>query len=160
MRTWDDNRQAINGLWPMAQFTEEERRLWHDDLSDLEQAVLYDAIRNVKRSHDSLYPQLKWVRDEYASLDRLRRLQSRAASATSAEPVPVVRIDAESNARMRDELKIVVDMATPADYDDTVKLIADKAAKCQIEMSTAFRLVRYLLERLGMSRGGIIRGAA
>lgn len=160
MRTWDENRQSINGLWPMAQFTEEERRLWHDDLSGLDQNVLYDAIRNVKRNHESLYPQLKWVRDEYSSLDRLMRVRSRSAAAASGTPVPIVRIDADANARTRDELKIVVDLATPSDFKTTVSLIADKAAECEIEMATAFRLVRYLLERLGMARGGVIRGAA
>jgi hypothetical protein len=74
MRTWEENKTAINQLWPMAQFTEEERRLWHDDLSGLDQAVLYDAIRNVKRNNESLYPQLKWLRDEYRHLSRLARV--------------------------------------------------------------------------------------
>lgn len=150
-RTWDDNRQAINQLWPMNQLTEEERRLWSDDLSRLNQDMLYDALRNVKRNHDSNYPQIKWIRDEYRTLDRLASLKSRRPASAEAK-VPVI-IDTDAEARMRDDLKVMIETATPADKDATVDMIADKAGKCEISMATAFRLVRYLLERLGLSNG-------
>jgi hypothetical protein len=71
-RTWEQNRTAINQLWPQCQWTDEERRLWSDDLASVDQDVLYDAARNVKRNNDTLYPQLKWFRDEYRSLKRLK----------------------------------------------------------------------------------------
>lgn len=158
MRTWDTNRQTINQLWPLMTFTDEEKRLWHDDLSGLDQAVLYDAIRNVKRNNDTNYPQLKWVRDEYRVLDRLRNVR-RSASATG-EQKQIVNIDAQQDARVRDELKIAIETASPPDYQFTVDLVAEKAAKCEIEMATAFRLVRYLNERLGMANGGRIGDAA
>jgi hypothetical protein len=158
VRTWDENRVAINELWPLVQFTAEEKRLWTDDLSGLDQDSLYDAIRNVKRNNESNYPQLKWVRDEYRSLDRVRKLSSRRSSAE--EPRQVVKIDADQNARMRDELTIVVDQAGNGDYESIVELIADKAAGHKIEMATAFGLVRYLQRRLGMANGGRIGDAA
>lgn len=158
MRTWDDNRNAINGLWPLMQFTDEEKRLWHDDLSGLDQVVLYDAIRNVKRNNDSNYPHLKWVRDEYRVLERLRNL--RRPSTQPGEPKQIVHIDADKNAAMRDELKVAIDLAGPSDYQFTVDLVADKAAKCEIEMATAIRLVRYLNQRLGKADGGSIGDAA
>lgn len=157
MRTWDENRRAINELWPLLQFTGEEKRLWTDDLSGLDQDLLYDAIRNVKRNNESNYPQIKWVRDEYRSLDRVRKLAARKP--VTDEPRQVVRIDADVNARMRDELRIVVEQATLNDKDSVVDLIADKAAKLQIEMQTAFGLVRFLLDRLGLSNGGFLGGA-
>ena len=158
MRTWDTNRQTINQLWPLMEFTAEEKKLWHDDLSGLDQAVLYDAIRNVKRNNDTNYPQLKWVRDEYRVLERLRNLRRPTAAAGKAKQI--VNIDADKNARMRDELKVAIELATPADWQSTVDLIADKAGKCDIEMATAIRLVRYLNERLGMADGGRIGDAA
>ena len=154
MRTWDTNRQTINQLWPLMEFTAEEKKLWHDDLSGLDQAVLYDAIRNVKRNNDTNYPQLKWVRDEYRVLDRLGKLKRKTTPA--GEPRQVVSIDADRNARTREELKVAIDLATPADYRATVDLVADKAGKCEIELATAIRLVNYLNERLGMSDGGPI----
>ena len=158
MRTWDDNRQAINQLWPLMTLTEEEKRLWRDDLSSLDQPVLYDAIRNVKRNNDSNYPQLKWIRDEYRALDRIRNFSNRRSSA--GEPRQIVNIDSAENARMRDELKIAIELATRADYQSTVDLIADKASQHKVELSTAYRLVRYLNERLGMNDGGHLGGTA
>lgn len=153
MRTWDQNRQAINQLWPLMEFTDEEKRLWHDDLSVCDQEVLYDAIRNVKRNNESNYPQLKWIRDEYRGLERLKKFSTRPMPKAGEERQPVV-IDSESDSRIGDELRIVCEMATPAQYQEIVDLIADKAAKLQIEMLTARRLIVYLQERLGMSLGG------
>lgn len=158
MRTWDENRQAINQLWPLMTFTDEEKRLWHDDLAGLNQDVLYDAIRNVKRANDSNYPHIKWVREEYRGLERLSKFASRKTA--DGEPRQVVKIDADKNARMRDELKAAIECATTADFDSTLALIADKAANCQIELATGYRLVRYLLERLGMANGNVYGGAA
>lgn len=158
MSTWDDNRQAINQLWPLMTLTEEEKRLWRDDLSSLDQPVLYDAIRNVKRNNDSNYPQLKWIRDEYRALDRIRNFSNRRSSA--GEPRQIVNIDSADNARMRDELKIAIELATRADYQSTVDLIADKASQHKVELSTAYRLVRYLNERLGMNDGGHVGATA
>ncbi len=152
MRTWDDNKTAINQLWPMAQFTDEEKRLWTDDLSGLDQIVLYDAIRNAKRNHDSLYPQLKWIRDEYRTLSRIASLLSKKRAAPG-EPKNPVRIDASVDRRTEDELRAVVEVTTVAQFESTRDLIADKAATLKIELATAYRLVRYLLRRLGMSRG-------
>ena len=158
MRTWDENRVAINGLWPLMEFSAEEKRLWHDDLSGLNQDVLYDAIRNVKRNNDTNYPQLKWLRDEYRVLERLRNF-STTTKTPDGEPRKTVKIDAASDARMRDELRAVIESATPSQTDEIVDLIAGKAHDLKIEMATAYRLVKYLLERLGLNNGGQIGDA-
>ncbi len=159
MRTWDENKTAINQLWPMAQFTDEERRLWHDDLGGLDQAVLYDAIRNVKRTHDSLYPQIKWILDEVRGLSRLKKVAEQKAKTSTQEKREVVVIDAATDKRMKAELTSVVEMATQANYRETVDLIASKAAALQIEMATACSLVLYLLARLGLKRGNVLGDA-
>lgn len=153
MRTWDDNRAAINGLWPMMQLTEEEKKLWHDDLSPLDQVVLYDAIRNVKRNNDTLYPQLKWVRDEYRSLHRIKSLQGKRAN-QQEEPRQLVCIDKQADDQMASDLRAFIDECTPGQWREAADLIADKASELKLEMATAFRLGRYLNERLGMSQGG------
>lgn len=159
-RTWDENRVAINQLWPVMEFTDEERRLWKDDLSNLNQDVLYDAIRNVKRNNDTNYPQLKWVRDEYRVLHASRALAERKRQTNvPAEPFVPVVIDKKQDERLRQELVQYIDTVTVADKQRTVDLIADKAASEQIEMATAFRLVSYLLKRLGLDQGGIIGGS-
>jgi hypothetical protein len=159
MRTWDQNRAAINQLWPHCKWTDEERVLWHDDLHRLDQVVLYDAIKNVKRNNESMYPQLKWVREEYRQLHRLKTFSEKKRLATT-EPRQIVNINKAADAAMREELKAVVEMTTPAQFQSTVDLIADKAARLQIEMATAFRLVSYLLRRLGMDNGNAMGGIA
>jgi hypothetical protein len=153
VRTWDDNKTAINGLWPMMQLTDEEKRLWHDDLEPLDQVVLYDAIRNVKRNNDTLYPQIKWVREEYRTLHRMRQLSDRRAN-PSGEPRKLVRIDKKADEKMANDLRSYIDECTPGQWREAVDLIADKAAELKIELATAFRLCRYLNERLGMAQGG------
>lgn len=157
MRTWDDNRRAINELWPLMEFSSEAKKLWTDDLSGLDQVVLYDAIRNVRRNTESNYPQLKWIRDEYRGLRRLSTFGTTPSQ--SGEPRQVVKIDPDADSQMREELRAYIDGATPSEFRSTVDLIAEKASKLQIEMATAFRLVRYLTERLGLADGGDMKGA-
>jgi len=162
VRTWDENREAMNQLWPTHEWTNEERKLVCEDLSPLDQDVLYDAIRNAKRNHDTPFVHLKWLIDEYALLVLLRKRAAARARALAAEPEPrqVVKIDADENARMRSELKTVIENATAGDYHSIVDVIADQAAKCKMEMSTAFGLITYLQQRLGMNNGGRIGDAA
>lgn len=157
MRTWDQNRAAINQLWPMAQFTDEEKRLWNEDLCRLDQVVLYDTIRNVKRTHDSLYPQLKWMLDEYRNLARVQKLTERRPA---EEREAKVHIDKDTDRKTHDELKVLVEMATRETFEETRDIIADKAAGLKIEMATAWSLCRYLLRRLGLARGNVFGGEA
>lgn len=156
MRTWDDNRNAINQLWPMVQFTDEEKRLWKEDLSRLDHVALYDALRNVKRTRDSLYPQLPWVLAEYRDIMRARKATERRPAAE--RHVPVV-IDKGTDEQVGRDLRAVVEMATSETFQETVDMIADAAARLRIEMRTAYGLVMYLLKRLGMSRGNAMGGA-
>jgi hypothetical protein len=150
-RTWDHNRTAINQLWPHCQWTDEERRLLTDDLASLDQDVLYDALRNVKREHDTLYPQLRWFRDEYRSLERLRSLRK---PQPATEKRKVVDVGKDLDERTRDELMLVIQDATLENYREVVSLVAAKAGAEQIRMQTAFALNKYLYERLGLSNGG------
>ena len=154
MRTWEQNKQAMNQLWPQCQWSDEERRLLKDDLSSLDHDVLYDALRNVKRTRDTLYPQLKWIMDEYRHLYRMKQFLLRPAPGTSEARKPV-KICKESDARIGSELRDVIQAATTADKQEIIDLIADKASDLKIEMQTAYRLVRYLLERLGLAGGNV-----
>ena len=156
MRTWDENKSAINQLWPRAEFTDEERRLWHDDLSTLDQVVLYDAIRNVKRNNDPLYPQLKWFREEYRHLERLRRFHDARKVKGSDEQRDVTSIDKAADEKMAADIRSVIETLVPSQWQEGVDLIAQKAHDKQIELATGYRLGRYLNERLGMNQGGSI----
>ena len=154
MRTWDENRTAINQLWPKCEWTDEERKLMHADLGGLNQDLLYDAIRNVKRNNDTLYPQLKWFRDEYRNLGRLRRFKETRTVKGSDVEREVTRIDKATDERMASDIRAFIEELTPLQWQQGVDLIADKAYEKKIELATAYRLGRYLNERLGMSQGG------
>ncbi len=78
-RTWDENRETINDLWPLMELRSEERKLWHDDLSGLDQDTLYEALRDVKRSKESPWPQLAWIHESYRHLRAAMRTAERMA---------------------------------------------------------------------------------
>jgi len=154
VRSWQDNRTAINGLWPMMQLTDEEKRLWHDDLSGLNQDVLYDAIRNVKRSHDTLYPQIKWIRDEYRHLDRARRAGEKQNR--QVEPRDLTDFDEQEEAAAREELRAWIDTLTPDRAEEGRETLGQWAHDKRISLATGFRLGSYMNDRLGLSNGGRI----
>ena len=154
MRTWDDNRVAMNQLWPKCEWTEEERKLMHADLSSLDQDLLYDAIRNVKRNYDTLYPQLKWFREEYRNLERLRRFNDARKVKGFDQQRDVTRIDRAQDEKIAADLRAVIETLEPSQWEEGRDLIAQKAYDKQIELATGYRLGRYLNERLGMSNGG------
>ncbi len=146
MRTWDDNKSAINQLWPQCQWTDEERRLWSDDLARLDQVVLYDAIRNVKRTHDTLYPQLKWMLESYRELFSAK---SRAANVrTPGERHKAVHVDSQQSQRLAREFVATIDGATANDFDMILGLVLDKVEQLKIDMQPAYQVLMYARKRL------------
>lgn len=143
-RTWDDNRTVINQLWPTYTFTDEERRLWHDDLSGKDQAVLYDAIRNAKRSHETPWPQVKWIHDAYRELDIARRAVTRQQR--PKEPKLDLRIVDSEDRRLADEFIAMIDLASPSDFEQIEHHVLDKLPK--MHAATAIRLLFYARKRL------------
>lgn len=144
MRTWDANKTAINQLWPQCQWTDEERKLWHDDLSGLEQDTLYDAIRNVKRSHDTLYPQLKWISQEYRDLSAAKR-KALKPSATREKRLELAISD-EEDAALASDFVAVIDSSEPSHCSGIEVMVLDKLPK--LHARTAVRLILYARKRL------------
>lgn len=145
-RTWDDNRTAINQLWPVAQFTDEEKRLWSDDLSGLDQETLYDAIRNAKRTHDSVYPQLKWILDAYRELTNLRRAALRLSQ--PREKKTEWNIDDDGDRQARNEMIEWVDRAEPSEYQAIHDAVFAHGTFERLHSITALRIVMYAKQRL------------
>ena len=58
---WNSNIERIRGLWPNANWTPEERDLWYQNLKDLNQDWVREAIDEVAKSYSSNKPTLKWV---------------------------------------------------------------------------------------------------
>jgi hypothetical protein len=151
VRTWDENRTAINQLWPQCQWTDEERRLWKDDLSSLDQAVLYDALRNVKRTKETLYPQLKWVLDEHRDLMRARK-RSASRPIEHHEKLSLAIRD-EEDKKLHDDFLQLIDMSDPADFDGVRDRVLDNLPK--MHSKSAIRVLKYARMRLlGETEGG------
>jgi len=144
MRTWDDNRTAFNQLWPQCQLTDEERRLWKDDLSGLDQDVVYDALRNVKRTRDTLYPQLKWILDEHRELSWAKRRA--AKQKTPTEKKLDLNINSEEDRRLHEDLIALIDMSEPSDFESVEDRILDSLPK--MHARTALRCLSYARLRL------------
>jgi hypothetical protein len=142
-RTWEQNRTALNQLWPTWKVTDEERSLWSDDLSPLDQDVLYDAIRNVKRTHDAPWPQLKWVLDAFRDLDYQRKQLTRRY--VKAEPKLKVEVDDAKDAKLVEEFKSYIECGTPGEYRDIQDRILDKLP--HMHALSVMRLLRYTTAR-------------
>lgn len=145
-RTWDENRAAINQLWPIVQFTEEEKRLWCDDLSGLDQDMLYDAIRNAKRNHDAVYPQLKWILDAYRDLNSMRRAALRLNR--PLEPKTPCEIDHKYDRETRNEMIEWIDRAEPSEYDAIYSALFEMDTFRRLSCATTLRIITYANQRL------------
>lgn len=143
MRTWDDNKQSINQLWP-TQWNDEESKLLHDDLSPLDQAMLYDAIRNTKRSHDTPFVHLKWFLDEYRSLSLSRQHASKAQKSHGVK-LDLVIDDERDKMHVKDFLAYV-DGASPSDFEQVENLVLDKLP--EMYSLSAVRVLNYARARL------------
>jgi len=146
-RTWEDNCKAINGLWPHCEWTDEQRSLWRDDLSHLDQDVLHEALREVKRTHDSLYPQLPWVIEAYRSIVASKRCTT-GDSSWLRETRKAVHIDEKNSARLASEFRNLIEVAKPEDFHDIEKRILDKVYDLEIVMAPATRVLAYAGQRL------------
>ena len=153
MRTWEENRSALNQLWPTWKVTEEERRLWNDDLSGLDQTVLYDAIRNVKRTHDAPWPQLKWVLDAFRDLDAARKQITRTY--VKAEPKLTIEVDEANDRKLVEDFRAYIEAATPSEHGEIQEMILDKLP--QMHARSAFMLLRYATARFFPDRIGLSR---
>ena len=144
MKTWDENRASINQLWPTFVFTDAEKQLWHDDLSGLDQDVLHDAIRNVKRTRDTQWPQLKWMLDGYRELAHSKR-QAKTHRIKS-EPRLNLIISEDENSRLADDFIAYIDSATPTDCPQIIEMVLDRLPK--MHSRTAMRVINYAKKRL------------
>lgn len=151
MKTWDENRASINQLWPTFVFTDAEKQLWHDDLGGLDQDLLYAAIRNVKRTRDTQWPQLKWMLDAYRELAHLKR-QAKThwvkADPNQVKALPRFGTDVneDENSRLADDFIAYIESAAPSDFEDINERVLDKLPK--MHSRTAMRVINYAKKRL------------
>ena len=144
-RTWDENRELINGLWPMAQFTAEEADLWRADLHGLDQAALFEAIRQVKRSRDSVYPQLAWVHEAYREIRAKARADRPPVPGPPAFAGDRLTIDPVRERTLRRELEHAIERAAAEELDAVVDRITEQIDN--LEARSAIALMARVRER-------------
>lgn len=143
MRTWDENKEVIHQLWPQHQFTEEEAKLWREDLGSIDQAMLYDAIRNAKRTHDTAWVHLRWIVEEYNALRTARR---RATHTIPKGEKLDLKIDSTESQKLCDQFLTLIDVSQPGDFESIEKRVVDHLDK--IESAAALRVLSYARQRL------------
>lgn len=124
MRTWEDNKTAIHELWPQHEFTGEEAKLWREDLGGLDQEMLYDALRNVKRNRDTAWVHLKWIFEE---LRELKKAKSRAVSTIDRGEKLKLSIDADKNNRLAQQFMALIEISCRSDFESIEKKILDES---------------------------------
>ena len=104
----------------------------------------YDAIRNAKRSHETPFPQIKWLTDAYRELSRLRK----GATHFKDPQHPKLKVDVkeEENKRLVDDFHSVIDDATPSKWAEIETSILDKLPK--MHAPSAKLCLDYARERL------------
>jgi hypothetical protein len=144
VRTWDENRTAINQLWPSHIWSDEELKLVREDLSPLDQDTLYDAIRNAKRHHDTPFVHLKWLLDEYRILDLSKK--RKVTRSAPAEPKLVVNVKDDRDAELADQFMSQIEECLPVDFSAIEAQVLRSLP--EMHAKTAVRVLTYARARL------------
>lgn len=143
MRTWEENKVTIHELWSQHEFTGEEAALWREDLGGLDQDMLYDSLRNVKRNHATLWIHLKWLLDEYR---QLKQSKARAVNKIDRGEKLNLHIDADESHKLAEQFMALIDISTPADFASIEAKVLDELPR--MSSKTAVRVLIYARARL------------
>lgn len=144
MRTWEENKTAINQLWPSHEWSEEEAKLVREDLSPLDQPTLYDAIRNAKRKHDTPFVHLKWLLDEYRELSSSKRHALKASK--PKDPKLQISIDDDLDRKLAADFVSWIDDCDPEHFGEVETMVLDKLP--QMHSLSALKVLSYARSRL------------
>jgi hypothetical protein len=144
VRTWDENKTAINQLWPSHEWSDEEAKLVREDLSPLDQPTLYDAIRNAKRKHDTPFVHLKWLLDEYRELSSSKRHALKASK--PKDPKLQISIDDDLDRKLAADFVSWIDDCDPEHFGEVETMVLDKLP--QMHSLSALKVLSYARSRL------------
>ena len=144
MRTWEENKTAINQLWPSHEWSDEEAKLVREDLSPLDQPTLYDAIRNAKRKHDTPFVHLKWLLDEYRELASAKRHALKVTQ--PKDPKLQISIDDDLDRKLSADFVAWIDDCDPEHFGEVETRVLDKLP--QMHSLSALKVLSYARSRL------------
>jgi hypothetical protein len=144
VRTWEENKTAINQLWPSHEWSDEEAKLVREDLSPLDQPTLYDAIRNAKRKHDTPFVHLKWLLDEYRELASAKRHALKVTQ--PKDPKLEISIDDDLDRKLSADFVAWIDDCDPEHFGEVETRVLDKLP--QMHSLSALKVLSYARSRL------------
>ena len=148
MRTYEDNVEAINELWQSFAPTHELRQLFRERLAKLDQAALYEAIKQAKVDNEGPWPAIKWFITAYAEVQRKRREAMPKPSQTYVRNV-IPDVDTEAEKKLLQEFYAAIEVCTDEGFHQLDEMILDKAVKENALSSvSAHRLCRQLRHHL------------
>lgn len=157
MRTYEDNVEAINELWQSFAPTHELRQLFRERLAKLDQAALYEAIKQAKVDNEGPWPAIKWFITAYAEVQRKRREAMPKPSQTQVRNV-IPEVDTEAEKTLVQEFYGAIEVCTDEGFHQLDEMILDKMEKeNRLSALSAHRLCRQLRDQLfgvgpGLSR--------
>ena len=95
--TWERNKTRINQLWPDVNWQHAEKELWHEELSELNQNWLTEAIKNVAKTYSSPKPKLVWITKAFTKVKKKSEADA-AARQAKTEIKQKQQTDAEAEA--------------------------------------------------------------
>jgi hypothetical protein len=157
MRTIEENSKAIGGLWPEWKPTDEQRSLWRDTLTPLDQDAVFEAVRRAKASSNWREPVLKGVVEAYAEVRRERAEAAKAAKPAAApEPVPdrksFEQPEAAVERRLIEDFTGVIEAARPGEFKEIEGRVLDRLGR-GLSSVAAYRLLVAARRRL-LGQGG------
>ena len=118
-----------------------------DDLEPLDQVMLYDAIRNVKRSHDTPFVHLKWILDQYSSLSLARKHAEKSPKAPilGGEKLRIT-VNPEREGALVTDFLSCVDSADPKQFEQIEQNVLSKLGEMSAVAAT--KVLAYARARL------------
>lgn len=149
MRTYEDNVEAINQLWQAFTPTHELRQLFREKLSKLDQAVLYEAIKQAKVDNEGPWPAIKWFTVAYAEVQRKRR-ESTPKTMEKHTRTILPDIDTEQEKRLVADFQLAIQGCNDEGFKHLEGMILDKMSKELLLSSlSTHRLLHSLQVHLG-----------
>ena len=147
-RTWSDNVRVINQLWQTFQPSEEMRLLYCDTFANLNQGLLYKALRNARAEHEGPWPAIKHILEEYRLVCRIA---SASAVAPAAPQVPRTRFkfpDPDEEQVLIAHVREYIAMSTDDQFREIETLILDHMDNGQLHAGSAYSLLMDLRVRV------------
>lgn len=114
-KTWKDNAALINGLWPTVSWTDEEKRLWHDELSKTNQDWVHRALQKVAKKYSASKPTLKWVLAEIRAIkyenESVNRSNLKELADEKERELEILRVQVEKE--RQDMIGLLQDLPQP-----------------------------------------------